>query len=731
MQLKQRNMNRGAVLLFMIFSMLFFLLIGKIAYIQITGKAGGEVLAAKAEVKYLKQRVLEANRGSILDTNGEIIAEDTSSYTLFAVLDKKMKPDYVKDPEKTAKKLAKYLEMDEDEIYSRLTKDRVQVEFGSAGRDISHQVKREIEKLDLPGISFIRDTKRFYPNGVFASHLIGYVEKNYNEETKQTETVGKLGIERFENSELMETDGYMKFDSDAWGLLLPNSKEKVQPPKNGNNVKLTIDKKIQTFMEDSMNKVQAKYKPKQMVAIVANPKTGEILAMGQRPSFHPKTREGLEATWMNLAIEDNYEPGSTMKAFTLAAAVEEGKFAPNATYVTGTYKVPGGRSPSDHSGIPRGKRITFLEGLQRSSNVAFATIAMEHIGAERFEEYLKKFGFDKPTGIDLPNEVGGKLVYKYKVEKVNTAFGQGSAITPIQQIQAATALASNGQMKRPYVIKEITDSATGKTVRKTEPKVSGQPISAETAKKVRDYLGTVITGEHGTGKKYKLEGYEVAGKTGTAEIVGPDGKYIKGSKENYMFSFLGMAPKDNPTLVMYVAVKQPSLGATKVGADPLSEIFNPVMQNSLQYLNIKPANLNERESVKIEDLTGKSAAESVKLLSEKGYKAIVMGKGNTISDQSPKSGSVLLEGEKIILRTDGELTAPNMTGWSLRDVMKVASIAQLDLNTSGSGYVTKQNLKPGTTIKEGEYCIVELQTPKEIQEMKNKKETNKEAELHD
>ncbi|RFU71172.1 penicillin-binding protein [Peribacillus saganii] len=731
MQTKQRNMNRGAVLLFVIFSMLFFLLIGRIAYIQITGKAGGEVLAAQAEVKYLKQRVLEANRGSILDTNGEVIAEDTSSYTLFAVLDKKMKPNYVMDPEMTAKKLAKYIDMDEDEIYNRLTKDKVQVEFGSAGRDISHQVKREIEKMDLPGISFIRDTKRFYPNGVFASHLIGYVEKNYNEETKQTDTVGKLGIERFENSELKETDGYMKFDSDAWGLLLPNSKEQVQPPKNGHSVKLTIDKKIQTFMEDSMNKVQEEYKPKQIVAIVANPKTGEILAMGQRPSFHPKTRDGLESTWMNLAIEDNYEPGSTMKSFTLAAAVEEGKFNPNATYVTGTYKVPGGRSPSDHSGIPRGKRITFLEGLQRSSNVAFATLAMEQIGAEKFEEYLKKFGFDKPTGIDLPNEVGGKIVYKYKVEKVNTAFGQGTAVTPIQQVQAATALASDGQMKRPYVIKEITDPATGKTIRKTEPKIAGQPISAETAKKVREYLGTVITAEHGTGKKYKLKGYEVAGKTGTAEIVGSDGKYIKGSKENYMFSFLGMAPKENPTLVMYVAVKQPKLGATKVGADPLSEIFNPVMQNSLQYLNIKPANLNERDSVNIDDMTGKPAAKAVKLLSDKGYKPVVLGKGNTISDQSPKAGSVLLEGERIILRTTGELTAPDMKGWSLRDVMKVASLAQLDLNTSGSGYVTKQNLKPGSIIKEGEYCIVELQSPKAIQELNNKKESSKKTEVHD
>ncbi|PLT34303.1 penicillin-binding protein [Bacillus sp. V5-8f] len=721
---KKKNMRSGAAGLFVIFGLLFFVLIGRFLYIQITGTAGGEVLAANLEKKYKKQHTIEAERGTIYDTKGEIIAEDTSSYSIIAVLDDSVttnpkNPKHVVDPEKTAKQLANYLEMDEQDIYNRLTKKGAfQVEFGTAGRDLSHEVKKKIEKLELPGIIFKRDTKRFYPNGIFASHLIGYVERdNKNEE----QVIGKLGIERYLNSYLKEEDGKVTYDSDSWGLLLPGKEESVKPPKNGKDVTLTIDKKIQTFLEDSVTKVQKKYNPKEIIAIVSNPKTGEIVAMAQRPTFHPQTKEGLADTWRNLATEETFEPGSTMKAFTLAAAVEEGKFNPNATFVTGTYKVPGTRGINDHSGIPRGKRITFLEGVQRSSNVGFATIAMDQLGPEKFREYLTKFGFEKPTGIDLPNEIIGKIKYKYKIEKVTAAFGQGMTVTPIQQIQAASAIAGDGKMMKPYVIKEIREPNTKKVIKETKPVVAGQPVSAETAKKVRDYLATVITAEHGTGKKYKLDGYEVAGKTGTAQLAGPGGQYLTGFS-NYVFSFLGMAPKDDPQLVMYVAVKQPKLEGAEVGADPLSDIFNPVMKSSLQYLNIKPSNLKKQGIEKIGDFTGQSAAEALTQLKNAGYEAVNVGKGKTVVDQAPKAGSVLLEGEKVIIKTDGDMTAPNMLGWSLRDVMKAASIANLDLNTSGSGFVAKQNLKPGSVIKEGEYCIVELKKPEDLLKKTEQKE---------
>lgn len=728
MEKKQKSMNAGAAGLFLLFGLLFFVLIGRFLYIQITGTAGGEVLAAKVEKKYEKQRTIEAERGTIYDAKGEVIAEDTSAYSIIAILDESVTtnpkdPKHVVDPEKTANSLAKYLDMEEQDIYKRLTnKGAFQVEFGTAGRDLSNEVKRNIEKMNLPGITFKRDTKRFYPNGVFASHLVGYVERDSKNEN---EVIGKLGIERYLNSSLKEEDGKLTFDSDNWGFLLPGREEKVDAPKNGNDVTLTIDKKIQTFLEDSVTKVQKKYNPKEIIAIVSNPKTGEIVAMAQRPTFHPQTKEGLTDTWRNLVVEETFEPGSTMKTFTLAAAVEEGKFNPNATFVTGSYKVPGTRGINDHSGITRGKRITFLEGLQQSSNVGFATLAMDQLGPDKFREYLTKFGFDRPTGIDLPNEITGKIKYKYKIEKVTAAFGQGTTVTPIQQIQAASAIATDGKMMRPFVIKEIREANKKDVVKTTSPVVAGQPISAETAKKVREYLATVISAKNGTGKKYKISGYEVAGKTGTAQLAGPGGKYLTGFN-NYVFSFLGMAPKEDPQLVMYVAVKQPELEGAEVGADPLSEIFNPVMRSSLQYLNIKPSNLKKTGIEKIGDFKGAATAEIVKQLKSSGFDAVTIGKGQTVVDQAPKAGSMLLEGEKVIIKTDGNMTAPDMMGWSLRDVMKAASVAKLDLNTAGSGYVSKQNLKPGSIIKEGEYCIVELKKPEDLS-----KKTEKKDEVYD
>ncbi|WP_108669790.1 penicillin-binding protein [Peribacillus acanthi] len=734
MYVKQRNMNTGAAILIVLFGLLFFLLSCRFVFIQATGEAGGEVLAAKAQAKYTKYRTIDASRGSILDSRGTVIAEDTPSYSLVAILDDSMtvdqdNPQHVVDKEETAEKLSKYIDLEKSKILDRLQKEDVfQVEFGAPGRDLSHKTKQEIEALKLPGITFRKDTKRFYPNGVFASHVVGYVEKKANTSKKgtETETVGMLGLEKTLQPLLKETDGKVKFESDRWGFLLPNKKEeKVVPPKNGNTVQLTLDKKIQTFLEDSLNQVYKEYQPKELIAIVANPKTGAIYAMAQRPTFHPTTREGLSQNWKNLAIEENFEPGSTMKVFTLAAAVEEDKFNPNGTFVTGSYK---GVS-SDHSGIPRGKTITFLEGLQRSSNVAFATIAMEHLGADKFREYLTKFGFEQPTGIDLPNEVGGKILYKWKSEKITTSFGQGTVITPIQQIQAFSAIANDGKMRKPYVIDKVIDP-NGEIIKETKPEVVGQPISASTAEKVRNYLETVVSAEKGTGRKYSIEGYKVAGKTGTAQIIGDDGRYQEG-KNNYLFSFIGMAPKEDPQLIMYVAALQPELGETKTGADVLSAIFNPVMKSSLQYLNIKPSDIKEVKAKGIEDFTSVSITRAQDQLQKDGYEVIILGNGNQVTNQSPKPGSILLEGEKIILLTNGDRKMPDLTGWSLRDVMKVAKIANLDLNTAGSGYVTKQNIKPGTKISNGMYCIIELKPPEEMVKKEEESKEKDEEEVHD
>jgi penicillin-binding protein 2B len=731
MNKKQPYMNFGAAGLFGLFGLLFFILLFRYFSIQFTGEVGSQPLAAKAQQKYSRTGTLEASRGVIYDQNGEVISEDTTAYTLIAILDKKMttnakKPNHVTDPEKTARELAKYIKMDESEIYSILTKDQFQVEFGKAGRDMSPQTKKEIEALKLPGITFKRDSKRFYPNGVFASHLVGYADR-IDEKDGTYNYVGKMGIEKTLDNELTGKDGKINYESDLWGYLLPDGKQKVTPAQNGDDVYLTLDKKIQTFLEDAMNKVTAEYKPKKIIAIVADPKTGNILAMGQRPSFHPKTKEGIDNSWHNEAIETSFEPGSTMKIFTLAAAIEENKFNPNDRFQSGSYKVTSKDKPiHDHKRSGWGT-ISYLEGVQRSSNVAFAKIANELLGFEKFREYLTKFGFDSKTGIDLPSETTGKIQYTWPIEKATTAYGQGTAITPIQQIQAMTAIANNGKMMKPQVIDKIVNHDTGEIIRDVKPEVVSTPISAETAKKVRDILETVVTNEEtGTGNRYQIDGYSVAGKTGTASIPDPRGGYLDG-QEDYIFSFLGMAPKDDPKLIVYVAVQQPDIDHYSMGSIPVSLVFNPVMKNSLQYLNIQPAQQEKASTTKLADLKGKNITETVKGLEEQGLDVVVLGKGHRVAGQLPAAGTNVLEGEKVIIHTDGELLAPDMTGWSLRDVMKVARLSGVKLNSTGSGYVVKQNIKEGTVLKKADFLIVDLKTPEEILKLEVEKE-QKEAE---
>jgi penicillin-binding protein 2B len=728
MNKKQPYMNFGAAGLFALFGLLFFILLFRYFSIQITGEVGSQPLAAKAQQKYSRTGNLEGARGVIYDQKGEVISEDTTAYTLVAVLDKKMttnpkKPNHVTDPQKTARELSKFIDLEESEIYSILTKDQFQVEFGKAGRDISHQTKKEIEELKLPGITFKRDSKRFYPNGIFASHLIGYADR-VEEEDGTYSYVGKMGIEMALNEELTGKDGKINYESDLWGYLLPNGEQKVTPAKNGNDVYSTLDKKIQTFLEDAMNKVVDEYNPKKIIAIVADPKTGDILAMGQRPSFHPKTKEGIDNSWHNEAIETSFEPGSTMKIFTLAAAIEENKFDPNELFQSGSYKVTSKDNPiHDHKRSGWGT-ISYLEGVQRSSNVAFAKLANEKLGFDKFREYLTKFGFDKPTGIDLPSETSGKIQYTWPVEKATTAYGQGTAITPIQQIQAATAVANNGKMMKPQVIDKIVNHDTGEIIKDIKPEVVSSPISAETAKEVRDILETVVTNkERGTGTRYQIDGYSVAGKTGTASIPDPQGGYLDG-QEDYIFSFLGMAPKDDPKLIVYVAVQQPEIDHYSMGSIPVSMVFNPVMKNSLQYLNIQPSQQEEASTSRLGDLDGQGVTETIKQLEKSGLEVVVLGKGSKVTGQIPAADTNVLEGEKIIIKTGGDLAAPDMTGWSLRDVMKVSKISGVKLNSTGSGYVVKQNIAEGAVLHNGDFLIVDLKTPEEVLMLE---EENKEA----
>jgi len=728
---KQKSMSYGAGIVAAIVILLFFFIFFRFFSIQLTQKVSGHSLEAMLHEKYSAATTIESSRGTIYDRNGEVIAQDANSYKLIAILSpeytgKAKKPRHVVDPEKTARELANYINLSYDEIYERLTKINpntgklaYQVEFGIAGRDLSNTTKRAIEELELPGIEFVTDTKRFYPNGVFASHTIGYVDKSDTEES--TELVGMLGLEASLNDILKGTSGTYNYKKDIWGYLLADAEVDITPAKDGSDVYLTIDKKIQTFLEDAMTTVQNEYDPKKMVAVVASAKTGEILAISQRPTFHSNTREGISETWHNEVIETPYEPGSTFKIFTLAAAIEEGVFNSNELVKSGSYYEPSSRRTiRDWNNGQGWGLISYLEGVQRSSNVAFTHLAKDKLGYKKLHDYLLKFRFDQPTGIELPNEKSGVILYNYEIEKITTAFGQGTTTTPLQQVQAATAIANNGEMLQLQIIDKIVDSKTGEVIEDKEKEVLGNPISSDTAQEVLSILETVITSEKGTGhKQYSIDGYRISGKTGTAQI--PDSKkggYMTG-RENYIFSFMGFAPADDPELIIYVAVQQPNLTIHQTGSEPVSKIFKTVVKSSLSYLNIEPDNHEVAVKAQLKDFTNKNVENVVSELKESKLNPVVIGNGSKIIGQLPAAGSEMIINEKVLLLTNKEMTMPDITGWSLRDVIRLSELTQMELNHVGNGFVIKQNFSPGSIITSKDYLIVEFDTPADIVIEKN------------
>ncbi|WP_277677815.1 penicillin-binding protein [Gracilibacillus dipsosauri] len=722
--MKKKSTEIMPLLWICLFSIAFLIIVGRFVYIQATGEVNGVDIKKLAAEKRTNEYTIPAKRGTIYDRKGMALAQEHIVYRLYAVLDEKYttnedEPRHVIDIQTTAAKLAPHLDLEASEIAKILKNgkedDRFQVEFGSNSRELNQEQKDDIAALDLPGIYFMEEPIRFYPNGTFASHTIGLTDKQDNN------IIGISGVEGSMDEYLTGESGSISYQRDKFNVKLLNPNEIINKADDGDNVYLTLDQKIQTLLEDSLTEVVKEYNPERVTAIVMDPKTGEVLAMGNRPSFNPNNLGDVQ-NWYNDAIANPFEPGSTMKIFTLASAIEEGVWNPDEKFKSGKYK--GGENITairDHNWTGWGN-ISYLEGIQRSSNVAAAKLAYEKIGSEKFLHYLKAFGFGEKTGIDLPGEVSGSILYNYPIEQITTAFGQGTTTTPIQLMQAATAVANNGKMLKPYIIKEIKDAESGETISKGVSEVVGQPISSETAKKTLKILETVVTSKVGTGyNRYNLDGYSVAGKTGTAQIPDPEtGRYLTG-RENYVFSFLGMAPADNPELMMYVSVKQPELEDDEPDSAPSSFIFRNVMENSLRYLNIDadkektdPVNV-----IEVPEWKNKSTSELTESLDSLGATYEVIGDGNKIMDVSVNAGEQITPIQKIFIVTD-QPKIPDLTGWSRREVLVLRDMLGFNLDWSGEGYVVKQSIAKGKPITSQDTLTIELSEPKK--ESSNKEE---------
>ncbi|MDL4841270.1 penicillin-binding protein [Aquibacillus rhizosphaerae] len=730
---KNKTTHVMSAVIMLLFVVMFLTVSGRFLYIQGTGEVAGVSLQEWADSRRTNTHEIKAERGTIYDRNKMPLAQDRSVYRVYAIVDDSFStdpdnPKHVDNPQNTAEKLAPLLDMDGNELQSTIENgienDRFQVEFGSKGKELSQEQKEEIEALKLPGINFVKESIRFYPNGVFASHIIGFAQNKdiTNDDGEIIETIveGKTGIEQQFDEKLVGTNGSISYKRDKFNVKLLDSDEIVQQAENGKDIYLTIDQKIQTLLEDSMNQVVEQYDPERITAVVMDPKTGEVLAMSNRPSYNPNDIGKVE-NWYNDVISTPFEPGSTMKIFTLAAAIEEGVYNPNEQFKSGTYKIDEITRPIKDWKKTWGN-ISYEEGIQRSSNVGASKLVWEKMGTDTFLEYLNAFDFDQKTEIDLPSEQAGKILYNWPIEKLTASYGQGTTTTPMQLVKAASAVANNGNMVKPYVVSKVIDSETGDILEEHKTEVVGNPISAETSKQVLDTLETVISSEEGTGHNvYNLNDYSVAGKTGTAQIPDPEsGGYLTG-EENYIFSFLGMAPKDDPELIIYVSVKQPNLDLENYesGSAPVSFIFKNVMENGLHYLNIEPDKEEQQEKIEtisIPEIVGQSVDTVKQDLESLGSKVTIIGKGKTVTNSSVSEGDEVLSNERILLLTDSSITMPDISGWSLRDVLRLSDLLSLEVEVVGSGYAVNQSVSVGEEIGQEQSVKVEFSAPKQDDE---------------
>ncbi|MBA2174270.1 penicillin-binding protein [Halobacillus locisalis] len=720
--MKSVNTHRGAALLMLLFAIMFLVVAGRFLYIETTAEVEGVDLNEWAEDIRTSSYEIDATRGKIYDKNGMVLAYDRPTYRMYAIVDPEYtanpeEPRHVTEPEETASTLAPLLDM-EASVIAETIKDglathkdedpdnnRFQVEFGASGKNISQSKVDEINELELPGIQFIEESKRYYPNGMFASHVIGFAR------SKEGNIQGVTGIEKQMEEYLKEEKGRITYERDKYGTKLLDPNEVMTDPDNGEDVHLTLDQKIQTFLEDAMSQVDDQYSPEKIMAAVMDPDTGEVLAMSNRPSYNPNAIGDVE-NWYNDIISYPFEVGSPMKIFTWAAAIEEGVYQGTDLYKSGTYRVTeNSKVIGDHNNGEGWDMITYNEGFQRSSNVAASKLVYEVIGPTKFKEYLTKFHLDQKSGIDLPGELDSRLVYNRPIEYITTGFGQGSIFTPIQLMTAATAVANDGKMMKPYMLSKITSSDSGEVLKESEPEVIGEPISSSTAEKVRELMGTVVTSENGTGQSFKLQDFSLAGKTGTAQIPSENGGYMNG-RENYVFSFMGMAPAEDPELLLYVAVKQPELEPTELGSEPVSYIVRTVMENSLHYLDIQPDKDTGQNvsQYSLPDVTNRSVDQAKTRLSETFENVEVIGTGNEVVATLPAAKSEVLGNQKIMIVTD-QPTMPDLTGYSLRDVHRLVEHFNLQIEAMGNGFVNKQSISPGSPIKEEGYLVVELSPP--------------------
>lgn len=705
---KKLKKNRKRTIRAMIGLAGFLLLIFgiRLTQIMVFGTVNGQDLSAQAQNLYDRSSILSAQRGTIYDVGGNPLAMDATSYSLYAVLTDEWSepedPQYVVDKKNTAQVLSQYIDLTADEILERLnTQDASQVEFGTAGQDLTYAEMKAIDDQNLPGIMFNETPTRMYPNGVFASHLIGYAEYMEAGTAIDSRLTGQMGLELSMDGILKGTNGRKSYQSSSTNVELSGTGQVEEETTDGSDVYLTLDSRLQTYLETLMTEVDEKYEPTSMTVMLVEPETGEIVAASQRPTFNLETKEGIDDMWQNLLVEKAYEPGSTIKVLTVAAAIEEGVFDPDSFYDSSPVTM-GDSTIADYNGIGWGV-ITELEGLSQSSNTLMIHLVKE-MGYDVWESYIREFGLLQETGSGFANEASGSMNYDYEADKVTTGFGQGIYVTPYQMMQAFTAIANDGNMMKLQLVNRYEEDGTMQVV---EPEVVSSPISKETANKTLEYLQSVVYADTGTGAAYDLDGYTVSAKTGTAEVFNLETNTYEAGLTKYLYSVVGFVPSEDPQYVLYITAEQPKNLET-TASDMMTKIYTPLLTRALEYNA-----LGDSESVvtaTVPDVSGLTVGEAQQNLSDASFVNVeVIGDGEKIVSQTPAVNEEVSVTQPIFLMSDDtDPTMPDFTGLNASASQALTSLLGIEVELEGEGVVVGQSIAVGEQVNNDKTIVLQL-----------------------
>jgi len=692
---------------------LFGLIIARLSYIVLSNEVDGINLTEFANNRNTVKKTLYADRGTIYDVKGNELASNVNSYTLIAYLEESRttdedKPEHVVDKDKTAEYLAPILGMEESEILRILKKDAYQVEFGKKGRNLTEYTKSQIDALALPGIDFITSTQRYYKMSDFASYLIGYARNN-----DEGEIVGEMGIEKQYNEILKGKDGYSEYQQDAYGYQMPNVPSNTQNPVSGSDIYLTIDNNIQIIAEKAITSLSEK-ELAWVTFTVMDAKTGAIVASASAPSFNPNKLDTL-TSYVNPLVAYQYEPGSTMKIFSWLAAIEEDMYEGDDMYDSGSIEVADA-TIRDFNNKGWGK-ISYDTGFAYSSNVAATKLSLK-LGVQRLKDFYTKCGFGKKTGIELPGELAGQINFTYQTELANASFGQGITTTPIQTLQALSIVANDGIMIKPYIVDKVVDES-GKTTYEGERTEIGRVASSSSIDKMQDLMYDVVY--NGLTKYWQPENVVMIGKTGTAQIASPKGGYLSGNYD-YIKSFAGIFPAEDPEYIVYLSVKQ-LVGSTS----DIANAITTAVEEIANYANLteEKNDLDESKIINVANYINTKVDISSEKINALKVTPVVIGEGNTITNQYPRKGSVVVSGTKIFLLTnDNVYKMPNMKGWSLTEVISFCNLVGLEYEYEGYGFVKEYSIPVNSEIDLNSTLKVTLEANK--LEKDNPKKTTEE-----